>query len=477
MRQQQTIITIPDYELPETSEMERQVLADLVCSPDLMGEVYPMLHRDFFTSDFRRGVWDTIVDHYNRGEAFDLATLTAQIGQPFRVEVLSKTSGAGGSLDTISHATVLRAGAAKRRAYIAATSFLQRVTNPATEENDILSGVEAFAAQVEGPAPLNLEKSIADVVKEVQVTAKGIEQARKEGRNLRISTGFKFMDDTLNGGFKQGQLVVLAARPGVGKTSLMLHFAKTAAAAGFPVYIVSLEMTDEELGEKLVFSTGKVKPKEITYGHVDWSAFQEARAEIDRLPIQINTFSRSLDEIVGRVTQAVKRGRCRFAMVDYLGLIRDCIQVGGNVNLNQVLERITTTLKAVAKRLGITIMLLCQLNRENVREKHAPELFNLRGSGSIEQDADIVLMLDYDKKRNCVVAWLRKSRNGRHKNEKGEDFGFPLFPDESYSHFDESAPETESSVVLPVAPPGKLLKGPARGDDLPEADDENELPF
>lgn len=474
MRQQPVFITT-DFQLPETAEMERQVLADLVCSPDLMGEVFPMIHGDFFTSDFRRGIWETIVDHYNRGEAFDLATLAARIGQPFRDEVIPKTNGAGGSLDTVSHATVLRAGAAKRRAYIAATSFLQKVTNPATEEGDILSGVEAFAAQVEGPAPLNLEKSIANVVNEVQVTARGIEQARKEGRSLRISTGFKFMDDTLNGGFKQGQLVVLAARPGVGKTSLMLHFAKTAAGNGIPVYIVSLEMTDEELGEKLVYSTGKVKPKEITYGHVNWDSFQEARAEIDKLPIQINTFSRSLDEIVGRITQAVKRGKCRLAMIDYLGLIRDCIQVNGSIGLNQVLERITTTLKSVAKRLGITIMLLCQLNRENVREKHAPELFNLRGSGSIEQDADIVLMLDYDKKRNCIVAWLRKSRNGRHKNEKGEDFGFPLFPDESYSHFDESAPETESSDILPLAPPGKLLKGLSRGEDLPG--DDNELPF
>lgn len=440
MRQQQQIIVHRDFELPETVDLERQLLADLVVNPDVMGEVYPTIHRDFFTSDFRRGIWDTIADHYNRGNAFDLATLHALIGRPFVEEVLPKTGSAGGVLDTISHAALLRNGATRRRAYIAATAYLQKTTSPGADEAEILAGLETLVSQVEGPAPLNLEKSISDVVQEVNVTAKGIERAIKEGRRLRISTGFNYMDTVLNGGYRPGQLVVLAARPGVGKTSMMLHFAKSAARDGFPVYICSLEMTDEELGEKLVYSTGKVRPYEVTSGRVDWDKFQEAREEIEKLPIQVNTFSRTLDEIVGRITQAVKRGRCRFAMVDYLGLIRDGIQIGRDSSQNLALEKITTTLKAVAKRLGITIMLLAQLNRENVREKHAPELFNLRGSGSIEQDADIVFMLEYSKKRKCIIAWLRKSRNGKHKDENGDDFGFPIYPNESYSAFEEGAP-------------------------------------
>lgn len=454
MRQQQ-IIVHQDFELPETIDIERQVLADLVVDPDVMGEVYPMIHRDFFTNDFRRGIWDTIAERYNRGEAFDLATLHALIGQPFKEEVLPKTASSVGTLDAISHAALLRNGATRRRAYIAATAYLQKTTSPGADESDIISGLETLVSQVEGPAPLNLEKSASDIVHEVSDTAKGIETAIKEGRRLRISTGFRFMDDVLNGGFRPGQLVVLAARPGVGKTSMMLHFAKSAATDGFPVYICSLEMTDEELGEKLVFSTGKVRPYEINGGRVDWAKFKEAREEIARLPIQVNTFSRTLDEIVGRITQATKRGKCRFAMVDYLGLIRDGLLVGRDGSQNLALEKITTTLKAVAKRLGITIMLLAQLNRENVREKHSPELFNLRGSGSIEQDADIVFMLEYNKKRRCIIAWLRKSRNGKHKDDNGDDFGFPLYPDETYSSFGEGAPETDTD--LPLAPKGKLL--------------------
>lgn len=481
MRQQQVYIH-PEFELPDTIDIERQVLADIVVDPDIMGEVYPMIHRDFFTNDFRRGIWDTIAENYNRGEAFDMASLHALIGRPFVEEVLPKTNGAGGTMDSISHATLLRNGATRRRAYIAATAYLQKTTNPGTDESEILGDLEGFVAQVEGPAPLNLEKSAADVIHEVGATAKGIEAAIQEGRRLRISTGFKFMDDVLNGGFRPGQLVVLAARPGVGKTSMMLHFARSAAGDGFPVYICSLEMTDEELGEKLVFSTGKVRPHEVNAGRVDWAKFKEAKDEISRLPIQVNTFSRTLDEIVGRITQAVKRGKCRFAMIDYLGLIRDGLLIGRDGSQNLALEKITTTLKAVAKRLGITIMLLAQLNRENVREGHSPELFNLRGSGSIEQDADVVFMLEYNKKRRCIIAWLRKSRNGKHKDENGDDFGFPLYPDEYYSSFGEGAPETDTTVDLPPAPKGKLLGvtygslQAAKTAPAPEPDDPD-LPF
>lgn len=474
MRQQQVFLH-RDFDLPETADTECQLLADIVANPDLMGEVYPMIHRDFFTSDFRRGIWDTVSERYNRGEAFDMATLYDLIGQPFRDEVLPKMGAAGGLVDTISHAALLRNGATRRRAYIAATAYLQKTANPSCDEAEILAALETLVSQVEGPAPLNLEKSIADVVGEVDVTARGIERAIQEGRRIRISTGFRGMDNVLNGGFRTGQLVVLAARPGVGKTSMMLHFAKTAARDGFPVYICSLEMTDEELGEKLVYSTGKVRPHEVTNGRVDWEKFREAREEVGKLPIQVNTFSRTLDEIVGRITQAVKRGRCRFAMVDYLGLIRDGIQIGREGNQNLALERITTTLKATAKRLGITIMLLAQLNRENVREKHAPELFNLRGSGSIEQDADIVFMLEYDKKRRCIVAWLRKSRNGKHKDENGDDFGFPLFPNDSYSAFEEGA---QSLGDLPEQEPFRRSINPdAFHEPRKDEPEDDGLPF
>jgi replicative DNA helicase len=245
------------------------------------------------------------------------------------------------------------------------------------------------------------------------------------------------MDIYLNGGFKSGQLVILAARPSVGKTAVMLQMAKAAAAAKNNVQVFSLEMQAEELGERLMYSTGIVTPAQVNFGKTDPSALDQAEKMLNPLPLYINDFSRSLDDIVSRLTQAVKKNRCNIAFIDYLGLMQDALN-GGNVKLYQVIARITGTLKAVAKRLQIPIILLCQINRESAREGRSPELFDLRDSGSIEQDADVVLMLESKMTpEQKLYVWLRKNRAGK------KEVAFVLTPNKTYSEF------TEDGVIMP----------------------------
>lgn len=479
-----------DYIMPETADIERQVLADVVASPDQMGDILPLIHADFFTSDDRRGIWATIADHYNRGRAFDAATLAQLIGQPFIQEVMVPKVG-GNIFETQEHAHLLRTGAARRRAYVAAATFLQGALNPAAGEADILAAVEGFAARVEGPAPVQTEATLAEAIQAVREEVKAAARAAAEGRSVRIPTGFQDMDQAINGGFKPGQLVILAARPGIGKTSLMIHLAKTAARNGDPVYISTLEMTQAELGEKFLYSTGRVRPRDVADGTVREQDFNAAGNELAGLPIFINQFSRTLDEIVARITQAVKRGSCRVAFIDYLGLVQDTNNLGGGAKLYQIIARITGTLKAVAKRLGIPIVLLCQLNREQVREKRSPELYDLRDSGSIEQDADIVLMLENDYvnevsstgeryARPRVIAWLRKNRGGRKGDRKGGDLGFILEPNETYSGFVCSGVMGDTATPPPAPRPEPVRSYNPNAfteSNREEAVDENELPF
>lgn len=434
---------ILDIPFPETFDIERLVLADAVSAPEMLGDVIPIIHPDFFTKTSRRNIWETIVDRYNKGQAVDLATIFSVIGNDFREEVVPALGEAGGTINCLSHAALLRTGAARRRAYYAVTAFLTSAVNPKSTEADILSSVEAFTSTVEGPAPLQSEVRLGDAIKE---TRKDLEETRhreQKGETLRISSGFHYLDEALGGGWKPGQLVVLAARPSVGKTSVMLHIAKQAARTGNPAYIVSMEMTVPELAEKFVLSTGKVRPWEITHGPQDFTLFDEAAGELSPLPVLINDYSRTLDEVVARLTQAVKQGRCKIAFIDYLGLFQDCFAFGGNVKLYQVISRITGTLKAVAKRLGIPIVLLCQLNREQAREKRAPELFDLRDSGSIEQDADIVIMLEPKPEEGRLIAWLRKNRGGRKVTKDGAGLGYILVPNDTYSAFEEGLPVGE----------------------------------
>ena len=381
---------ILDIPFPETAALERQVIADVIQSPDMMGDVLPLIHKDFFTNTERCGIWELLTDHYNKG----------------------------------------------RRAYCASLDFLQNAVNPKTTEEDILSSIEGFSRAVEGETPLLSEVKLAQGIKEVKEEAQRIEALKEQGKTIRISTGFNFLDQYLNKGFKPGQLIVLAARPSVGKTAVMLQMAKTAALSDNPVLLFSLEMTCHELCERLLFSTGKVSPYKMADGEVEWQTFMEAENELSPLPIYINDFSRSLDEIVSRMTRAVKQGRCKIAFIDYLGLIQDTLNPGYN-KLYQIIAKITGDLKAVAKRLGIPIVLLCQLNRDQAREKRAPELFDLRDSGSIEQDADVVIMLEPRYEEGRIFAWLRKNRNGK------RDLAFVLVPNKTYSAFEEGLPVHE----------------------------------
>lgn len=440
------IYQILDIPFPETAALERQVLADAVCSPEMLGDVIPLVHADFFTNTPRRNIWDAIVDHYHKGRAIDMTTIASISGKDFVEEVIPSMGHAGATVSCLDHAALLRTGAAKRRAYIAVTNFLTNAISPKSSEADILSSLETLVSHVEGPVPLQSERKLSKILEEVKEDIQKAEKLIAQGNSLRIRTGFRRLDETINGGFKPGHLIVLAARPSVGKTAVMLQLAKKAALTGNPVEIFSLEMTCQELCERLLFSTGKVKPYQITQAIMEWQAFADAEGELKPLPIYINDFSRALDDIVSRLTQAVKQGRCKIAFIDYLGLFQDTLNLG-NTKLYQVIARITGTLKAVAMRLGIPIVVLCQLNRDQARMNRAPELFDLRDSGSIEQDSDIVIMLEPSEQEGCINAWLRKNRNGR------RNIAFVLRTNTSYTVFDEIG-----AMVLSKGPIDELKK-------------------
>ena len=139
---------ILDIPFPETAALERQVIADVIQSPDMMGDVLPLIHKDFFTNTERCGIWELLTDHYNKGLSFDMQTITAEIGKPFIDEILPHLSDAGGSISVIQHTNLLRTGAARRRAYCASLDFLQNAVNPKTTEEDILSSIEGFSRTV-----------------------------------------------------------------------------------------------------------------------------------------------------------------------------------------------------------------------------------------------------------------------------------------------------------------------------------------
>lgn len=433
-------ITLTDIPFPETAALERQVIADAISNPDSIGEVASIIFPEFFSSDDRRTIWNTVVTMFNDRETIDLISVWQRTGQAFIDEIQTKVPNPSTATGFLNHARMLQVANTKKRAYFAALTIVQQSASATSSEDDIFNAADELSRKIKGDYSTVGESSLQDVLSTVADETEEDEREASQGRSVRVSTSIPSLDRQLWGGWSRGQLIILAARPSVGKTAFMLQFAKTAAEHGSPTLIFSLEMTKPELGRRLLFSTGAVTQEELVGRSVNWDRFENARGQINSLPIYINDESRTLQGIISRLTLAVNQGRCKIAMIDYLGMMQ--FDPSSKVTLAQQIGFTTNELKQAAKRLGIPIILLVQLNRKSVEDNRPPELHDLRDSGSIEQDADVVLMLqqrfESAEAREAgdtpfVDIWLRKNRNYK------KDIRIATMPNSSYTHFTELA--------------------------------------
>ena len=435
-------ISLVDIPLPGTALLERQIIADAISNPDTIGEVSPIIFPDYFTSDERRMIWNTVVDMYNRRETIDMPSVWQRCGKVYITEIQTQNVVASTALGFLDHARLLQIANTKKRAYYAALTIVQQSASVGTSEDDIFSAADELSRKIKGDYAPAGESPLRSVLDTVAAETEEEEKAAQKGSTIRVPTRIPTLDRNLLGGFRGGQLIVLAARPSVGKTALMLQFAKSAAEHNTNTLIFSLEMTKPELGRRLILSTGCISTEQMTGGNVNWGGFEAAVGAIERLPIFINDDSRTLQGIISRMTVAVNQGRCGIAMIDYLGQIQ--FDPSSRLSLAQQISFATTELTQTAQRLNIPIVVLVQLNRKSAEEKRPPELYDLRDSGSIEQDADVVLMLEQRWKGNgkengetpFVDVWVRKNRGYK------KDFKITTLPNSSYTHFTEVVGES-----------------------------------
>ena len=434
-KQEHYIASLAEFPLPETDLIERQVLSDIVANPEIFSEVLPLLGADMFSNPFRKKVWGTLVRMFNGGEPIDLVSVYSKVGKGYSTEVMSSNVEASTPHTALAHAQLLRDAATRRRAYFSALKLLEASTIQSQSEGEILAAMDSATTEVRGTAESRSETSLEEVINIIAEETEEREKLAKQGKQLRVTTGFQTLDWLTYQGFGPGNLVILAARPSVGKTAIMLQMARAAAGKGVPSVIFSLEMTKEELGQRMLYSTGLVSPVQVASGSVDWGNFERAAAMISALPIEVNDTSRECSEIISRIMIAKNRGKCGIAFIDYLGLMLD--KQNSRMSLAQSIGIMTGALKAAAKQAKIPIVLLCQLNRESAKDNRAPMLYDLRDSGSIEQDADIVIMLETaesslsDTSPKDVNMWLRKNRQFK------KDVCVTLRPNDTYSEFIE----------------------------------------
>ena len=231
-----------------------------------------------------------------------------------------------------------------------------------------------------------------------------------------MSTGFESLDKLI-GGLAGGNLVVIGARPGEGKTIFGMNLATMLARRGMVVY-VSLEMSEDELQLRLISQFGEVHMKSLrnhTLNDEQWKRVAIARQKMQGAPIFIDDRSTTLAEMRAFIRSVARRGQLAGVVVDYLQLIEGATQ---QQSRQEFVSELSRSLKKLAKQLGVPVIALSQLNRlVEGRKSRVPILSDLRESGSIEQDADVVLLLSYDRKTPAdLTVAVAKNRHG----ENGE---------------------------------------------------------
>lgn len=431
IRKQDMQHSIAEFPVPNTSQDERRVIADIIYSPEIITDARRILSREMFTDTDCRNAYVSLLDMADRREDIDLVTASNRIGQDFVVKmIVPMAAEAGGVIAPRAHLSVLREKYIRRKIYFATIDLLQGAISPDKNTEDLVALGQSYMEIIkDSVGPSTGMQTLTEAFNKLGEQIQEAQVARSNGKTVRTTTGFPMLDFLTYGGFNPGNLVILAARPSVGKTATMLQMARAAAESGKVVNVFSLEMTNTELAQRLLLSTGRVQSLELARGQVEWPNFEAAVSCVEQMPMFLNDNAYSVDEIVSHIVINRQNGKCDIAFIDYLGLINTT----GNKPQYQVLGEITHRLKSTAKKLGIPIVLLCQLNRAIESANRPPALHDLRDSGDIEQDADIVLMLERPTNfsDNRVNMYLRKNRQGP------KDACIPLLPNDSYTNFIE----------------------------------------
>lgn len=392
---------------------ERSVIGGLLfddrCIADVAAIVRPAdfrhpAHRTLFAEAQRLQYDGQPVDVVTLGDAVRASGHTALVGE-IAAEVPS-------AANVISYAEIV-ADYARRRSIVSAC---QQAIEAAQREraNEV---VAELSSRLESASEQAIGESI-DFGTALQRMLNDIERATLAGDEgiLGIRTQLPMIDQAI-GGLCAERLVIVAARPSIGKTALCNQFAVTAARDGVPVGIASLEMSESDLAGRAIALHAQTNFTRLMRGHGE--DFGKAVRSMERQnprgwPIHIDTDSYDLASIEARITGWRRRHEIAMAVVDHIGLI----DVPGYHNSNDRLTVITKRLKRLAKRLSIPIIAVSQLNRNSEREARKPTLADLRESGSVEQDADIVIALhvdadDLQTQPTPVSIGLLKNRSGR----------------------------------------------------------------
>ena len=389
---------------PHDDDLESVILGACLTETTAMVLVGDKLSPEMFYETKFGEIYAALLSMYHSGKAIDLVTVRAELASRGKLEAvggayeLVRLAGRVASSAHLEyHALILRQMYIRREMIAGLHTLLASAADESVDLSDALADLHRLAGHLESGAVSN--NCLRDMERLMQDTLEQMDKRVENNRNgiTGIPTGLRELD-RLTAGWQQGDLNIIAARPSGGKTAFALHLALAAGRAGKHVLVNSLEMQGERLGDRwLCAQAANVDAGHLKTGQLDAGERQqalEAARLLSALPVYVDDNPKmSMDHIRSSALLQKSKGRCDLLIIDYLQL---CEMKSGQKNRNREQEVAEASRKAklIAKELDIPVILLCQLNREcEMRADKRPASSDLRESGAIEQDADVVMLL------------------------------------------------------------------------------------
>jgi replicative DNA helicase len=413
---------------PQHIEAEQSILGGILIENEAINRVMEILDADDFYRDAHRRIFNALINLSERDEPADLITLTNELRKIDQLDSIGGASYLASLIDSVPTAANIEyyARIVKEKAIL--RKLIQTSTEIITQSYEDRGDVEGFLDEAERSIFEISEKRvrpsfypIREIVKQSFTTIEKL--FKKKEAVTGVPSGFKELD-RMTAGFQPSDLIIIAGRPSMGKTAFCLDVAEYAAIGNkIPVAIFSLEMSKEQLVIRMLCSQANVEGTRLRTGYLnesDWPKLTIAAGNLSDAPIYIDdTAALSALELRAKARRLKSEHGLGMVIVDYLQLMRGRARVESR---QQEISEISRSLKALAKELNIPVIAVSQLSRKTEeRTGNKPQLSDLRESGAIEQDADLILFIYRDEvynrsednpNRGKAEVIIGKQRNG-----------------------------------------------------------------
>ncbi|MPM20598.1 Replicative DNA helicase [bioreactor metagenome] len=411
---------------PHSVESEQSILGSILLDKDAMITVSETIKPDDFYKEAHKIIYECMIVLSNKGEPIDLITLTEELRKQGHLDDVGGISYIT-SLSTIVpttsnvkfYADIVKEKSVLRKLIKASNDIINLGYDGATKIEDVLDKAEKKIFDISQEKASDDFKSINLVLMDAYDTIEHLYSSKAEITG--ITTGFKDLNKKING-MQRTDLILLAARPAMGKTAFSLNLVQNAALKGdASVAVFSLEMSKEQLVQRMLSAQANVELKKLKTGKLgenDWPRIIDAMAVLSNAKIYIDdTPGIKISELRSKCRKLKIEQGLDLILIDYLQLMEG---EGNNESRQQEISKISRSLKIIAKELNCPVVALSQLSRApEQRADHRPMLSDLRESGAIEQDADIVMFLYRDEyyhpdseRKNIGEVIIAKNRHG-----------------------------------------------------------------